>query len=268
MNKKIIFPLVIISVIISGCTTQSIKQGKDLSTSGIAYTVAVDNLIGTSIDTVIDFDSAELKKSRIGSKSDLMDIITCKNKALIKILKEFSAFRAQTKLLKAYYINLQALADSSIKDDAGEAVKSLSDSTIHAAKIKRALKRDAEVVGEYMALQENQLKKITAMLKDRYAAENDLFLNKNVIVPYVDVNKPLPENWSKDRKKWAKTQFMNQQLATGNEAAKQLRGVWGDILQGKTDINYSLSVLISDVNQFVVTVQALQVENKAANESE
>ena len=51
------------------------------------------------------------------------------------------------------------------------------------------------------------------------------------------------------------------QLATANEAAKQLRSVWVDILQGKTDIN-SLSILISDVNEFVTAVQALEAADK------
>ena len=235
------------------------------------------------------FDNEELKKSRRGS--DLREMIVEKNKAITDILDEIERFRAQTKLLKIYFFNLQALSDSTVKNDAGGAVKSLSDSisnlnktldgqggkvslteeqktqigalgglvasTMHAAKINSALKRDAEVIGIYLALQENQLNNITDILKDRFQARNDLFLNEKVIAPYVDKDQRLSTAWGQNRKQWFKTQFIGQQLNTAKNAAKQLRGVWVDILQGRPDVN-SLSVLISDINEFVITVQALE----------
>ena len=299
MRRKFVLTILISVVMIFGCATQSIQQGKDLSTSGIAYTDAVDKLIDVTTDQIIDFDSAELKKTRRGS--NLEDMINTKNKRLIRVINELNRFRTQTKLLKTYFVSLQALADSTVKDDAGGAVKSLSDSisklnqafegnngneslsedqkaqigalsglaanSIHAEKIKRALKRDAKVIGTYLALQENQLTNIADMLKDRFDVSNALFLNEKVIAPYTDKDKPLPAAWSENRKQWVKTQFVNQQLKTAKEAAKQLRGVWGDILQGKSDIN-SLSILISDVNEFVTTIQALETANDAKNESD
>ncbi|WP_290863290.1 hypothetical protein [Flavobacterium sp.] len=286
MKKRMFIVAGFTFALISGCATQSIQQGKDLSTSGIAYTNAVESLLDVTTDRVIDFDTDELKKSRRGTNP--MTMITQKNKALEDIIIEISKFRSQTKLLKAYFLNLQALADSPVKDDTGVAVKSLSDSisnlnkalsgkvnltedqktqtgalaglvanTIHAAKVKNALVRDAEIVGTYLALQEDQLKDIEGILSDRFNAKNDLFLNEKVIGPYVNISQPLTTNWDVDRKQWFMTQFISQQLSTAQEAAKQLRGVWADILQGKSDIN-SLSVLISDVNEFVVTAQALK----------
>jgi len=280
-------------VLISGCATQSIQQGKDLSTSGIVYTDAVDKLLDVITDRIIDFDTAELKKTRRGT--DLKGMITQKNEAIEAIITEINKFRSQTKLLKAYFLNLQTLSNSPVKDDAGGAVKSLSDSisklnkalggkngkenltedqksqigilgglvanTVHAAKIKTALERDAEVVGTYLALQENQLKNISDIILDRFRAGNELFLNEKVVAPYVDRNKTLGANWDTDRKLWLITQFICQQLITAQEAAKQLRCVWADILQGKSDID-SLSVLISDVNQFVTTVHALEAADE------
>ena len=288
MKKKII-TFVLSVLLISGCATHTIKQSRDLSASGIAYTEAVDKLLDTTIDKIIDFDNEELKKSRRGS--NLRGMITEKNKAITDILAEIERFRAQTKLLKIYFLNLQALSDSTVKNDAGGAVKLLSDSisnlyktlgdqggklslteeqktqigalgglvasTMHAAKIKNALQRDAEVIGIYLALQENQLNNITDILKDRFNARNDLFLNEKVIGPYVDKNQSLGAAWGKNRKQWFKTQFIGQQLNTAKNAAQQLRGIWVDILQGRTDVN-SLSVLISDINEFVITVQALE----------
>ncbi len=291
MGKKILIVFGLSILLVSGCATHTIKQSKDLSASGIAYTEAVDKLLNTAVDRVIDFDNEVLKKSRRGS--NLRRKIAQKNQAITEVLAEIERFRAQTKLLKAYFLNLQALADSTVKDDAGGAVKSLSDSitklntaldgkggnlslteeqktqigalgglvagTIHAAKIRKALKRDAKVIGIYLSLQENQLKNITEMLKSRFDLSNIQFLNEQVIAPYVDKSRPLDASWGKNRKQWLKTQFVSQQLDTANNAAKQLYGIWVDILQGKTDI-YSLSILISDINEFVTIAKALEDE--------
>ncbi len=280
------------ALLINGCATQHIQQGKDLSSSGIAYTEAINKLLDVAVDRIIDFDTEELKKSRIGS--NLRDQITQKNQAVVDIISEIEEFRGHTKLLKAYFLNLQALADSSVKEDAGSAVKTLSYSvsklnkelggkdgketltddqkeqigalgglvanSILAAKIKRALSRDAEIIGIYLSHQENQLTNIAGILRDRFDTENDLFLEEMVVAPYVDKDMKLGTNWATDRKKWFKTQFISQQLTTAQEAVKQLRGVWGDILQGKSDLN-SLSALISDVNEFVTVAQALKEAN-------
>ena len=292
--KNMIIAIGLGFLLISGCATQSIQQGKDLSTSGIAYTNAVDKLLDVTTDRIIDFDTEELKRSRRGS--DPRGMITEKNMAVTDVIKELEEFRKQTRLLKTYFLNLQALADSPVKDDAGGAVESLSDSisklnktlggidgkenlnadqktqigklgglvanATHADKVKRALERDAEIIGIYLALQENQLENITDILKDRFKAENDLFLNEMVIAPYVDRNQKLGSAWENNRKQWLKTQFLSDELDTAKTAAKQLRGIWADILQGKSDIN-SLSVLISNVNEFVTTVQALEAAGEA-----
>ena len=288
MKKSFFLSIALFALWICSCATQPVKQAKDLSSSGIAYSNAVNNLINVTIDRVIDFDSQELKKSRYGSGAALKVNIHQKNKAVINLISELEQFRAQTKLLKTYFLNLQALADSSIKEDAGIAVQSLSHSisnlnetlegkasltaqqqkqigalgglvasSIHAAKIKRALSRDAQIIAKYLCYQENQLRSIGDVLKDRFQAENDLFLNEKVVSPYIDKTKKLGPIWQANRKQWFKTQFLSQQLDTAQQAAKQLRGIWSDILSGKTDLN-SLRVLISDVNEFVTTIQALE----------
>jgi hypothetical protein len=290
MIRKLFIVILLGGALLSGCATQSIQEGKDISSSGIAYTDAVDNLLDVTAERLIDFDTAELKRTR--RSLNLHEMIVDKNQALLSVLEELDRFRAQTKLLKTYFINLQALADSPVQDDAGGAVKSLSDSiskfnkdlegkdgkeslteeqkiqigtlsglvahTIHGTRVKRALERDAEIIGINLAFQENQIANLAAILEDRFQTDNDLFLIEKVISPYVNKDMPLSESWDDDRKEWLKTQFVSQQWDTAKEAAKHLRGIWSEILEGKTDLN-SLSVLISDVNEFVTTVQALKV---------
>lgn len=293
MKKRLVVAAILVSAFVSGCASHSINQGKNLSASGIAYTDAVDQLLDVAADKLIDFDTAELKKSRLGSNPT--KIINDKNQALLLLLAEIEVFRAKTRLLKTYFVNLQSLSNSSIKDDAGAAVESLSDSisklnqkieddgkkekltddqkeqigalgglvakAIHGEKVRRALKRDAKIIAVCLAHHENQINNMSSILKDRFKAENDLYLNKKIISPYIDRSKTLGRDWDEHRKTWLKTQFVNEKLTTAKEAAKQLRGVWGDILAGKNDVN-SLSALISDVNEFVLATKALKDASK------
>jgi len=271
----------------SGCATQTIQEGKDLSTTGITYTDAVDSLLDVTTDAVIEFDNKELLKGRVSTnpRAGLEE----RDAAMLDLLGQITVFRAQTKLLKAYFLSLQALADSTVKDDAGAAVKSLSDSinkvnaslggeaklsddqktqlgalaglaasSVQAQKIKRAFSRDAKIIGTNLALQQRQLANITDILRSRYEADNTLFLEERVVKPYADLHGTFDASaWSDARSQWLKRAFVNEQLAAANTAAAQLTSVWADILQGKTDLN-ALDGLISDVNEFVAAVQTFK----------
>lgn len=81
MKNKICIVISLLLILLCGCAAQNIQQGKDLSSSVIAYTEAVDNLLDVTIDQVIDFDSAELRKSRRGS--DPRAMIVAKNEIIL-----------------------------------------------------------------------------------------------------------------------------------------------------------------------------------------
>lgn len=275
----------------TGCLTQSVRPARDLSGSGIAYAEAVDKLLDLTADRVIAFDNQELVRTRAGT--DPREMLAARNAALLGVLDELERFRSQTRLLKVYFLNLQALAESPVRDDAGSAVRAASDSisklnqalrgrealsddqkkylgdlgglvaqTALAAQLRAAFTRDAEVIGTCLVLQEAQLAQIAAMLQDRFTAENDLFLNEKVIAPYVNRDKPLARQWAADRTQWLKSRFTSRPLTTAQAAARQLRGVWADLLQGKTDIQ-SVSALLADVHAFTRTVQALDAAHEA-----
>ena len=276
-------------------TTQSIDQARDLSTSGLAYTEAVDSLLDTTVDQLIEFDTSVLIKSRRSGTApdDLSGRLKLHNQGLSDLVAEIELFRAQNKLLKAYFLNLQALADSPVQDDIGGAVTALSGSleeinqarggeemltaaqqasigqlaglaaqSVQAAKLKRALARDAEVIAIQLVLHEDQLATIADILADRFEAENDLFFNEQVDLPFSDMEAfpDLPDDWRANREKHLRTSFTHQQLMTAQQAARQLRGTWTDIVQGSNDIG-AIRVLISDVNEFVTVAGELQASS-------
>lgn len=288
MKRRVILVVWLGVWLLSGCGTQSVNQTRNLSVSGLAYTEAVDKLLDTVVDRVIDHDNAVLIKTRRGS--DPTKRIQQKNDDLLGLLNEVERFRSHTRLLQSYFLNLQALADSPIQNDTGASVRMLSDSLanwnstlagggagtgltdgqkqqigklgglvagqIHAAKLRRALKRDAAIIGTSLALQENQLKNLTGMLKRRAEAEHAA-QGGVITAEYANQAKKLSADWGNRRKQWIRARFVVQQLDAANEAARQLRGIWEDILQGKEDIQ-SLGNLISNVNEFVIVVQELE----------
>jgi hypothetical protein len=296
VRPKSAIALLSILAFAGGCaSTASIEQGKNLSASGIAYSDAVYALIDVSIDKVIDFDSVELRKGRFGEAAVLKQRIEEQNKAVADVVAELASFKAQTAILKAYFVNLQALADSTVKDDAGAAVQALSESigslngaignkaavaraealkqplgtlaglvaqSVQAEKIKRALTRDADVINRFLRLQEIQLENISDILKDRFVATNDLFASEEVNGPYADTKRVLGDEWIANRKLYIKSTFVNQQLDAARQAASQLQGIWADIAQGKADIG-SLRIVIADIDGFVGAVQAIEAAGKS-----
>jgi hypothetical protein len=275
----------------AGCLTQSVRQAKDLSGSGIAYAEAVDQLLDIARDQVISFDNQELVRTRSGA--DPQEMLAARNTALLALLDELERCRDQARLLKIYFCHLQALANTPVRDDAGSAVRAASDSlsrlnaalrgrklfseeqqkylgtlsglvaqTTLAAQLRTAFTRDAEIIGTCLVLQEAQLEQIASLLQDRFMAANDLFLNEKVIAPYVNRDKALSRQWSADRTHWLKSRFTCRQLATARDAARQLRGVWADLLQDGADLR-SVNALLADVHAFTGTVQALEAAREA-----
>jgi len=203
--------------------------------------------------------------------------------------------RRYTQQLKIYFLNLQSLANSPIQEETGSAVRELSESIetsnrkirekstvklsedekegiaalsqsvakgIHAAKINAALRRDAKIISEQLLLQEKLLDILTEMLVDRFNIENDEFRNLKVIGPYTKKQLQLGEQWKKDRKSWLKSQFTFESLSKAKEASRQLRSVWEQILQGRSD-PASITLLLQDINEFVLIVNKINEANES-----
>lgn len=291
--------LVGLILLLSGCIgpSQRIQRAKDLSASGIQYAEAVNGLLDVTIDRVIDFDNSEaIRIRKRAQENTLKQKIQERDSTLVNLLNELNSFRRYTQQLKVYFLNLQALANSSVQTDTGVAVRELSESIknvnneikskeaikltkeemdgiaelgelvakgVHAAKITTALRRDAKIVGEQLLLHEKLLDYLTGILKDRFDVENDEFRNARVISPYINKQVQIGDRWKKDRKRWLKSQFTLESLNKAKEAAKQLCAIWEEILQGRGDVG-SITALLKDINEFVAVVD----EINDANESE
>ncbi|CAA6827792.1 MAG: Unknown protein [uncultured Thiotrichaceae bacterium] len=291
------------AVSVVGCSTNTINEGRNLSASGIAYTESVNALLDETIKQVIDFDSQELLITRIGSNPRRM--LKEKNKVLSELIKEIDLFRYQMSLMQSYFVNLQSVSDSVVSEQTGESIGSISSAISrlndlsknnkhsgydytdideeqhryigtlagmlmqanYAANIKATLKRDAPIIGTQLLLQEKQLDNILGILKARIAIGNKIYLNENVMAPYIDMDNPVDqEMWVENRRHWFRLQQVTPIFEKVQEAQKALRVSWEDILRGKKDAG-AVSTMLIDIDEFVSTLHALE-KAKAAKRIE
>ena len=283
------------TILLSGCSNSTLIKSQDLSASSIKYTKTVNELLDKTIDHVIDVDSKELLRVREVS-SNPKKMLKEKNTTIKSMIRRINDFRHQTSLTNNYFVNLQALADSTVKNDVGVNVGRLS-SRIHfmnnrprsaedseridkllsqeeesyigklssmivgsfyAARIETALRRDAPIIGKQMLLQEKQLNNILAIFQDRLDADSRMHLTDEVIAPFVDIEGGSFEKlaWFESRKRWFQLRQAAPIFADVKEAHKALRLAWEDILRGKKDIG-AVDIMLTDVNDFLGTLHAL-----------
>lgn len=113
----------------------------------------------------------------------------------------------------------------------------------------------------------NSLANLTDMLAGRFEIESDEFRNAKIISPYIKKQVQIGDQWKKDRKSWLKSQFTFENLNKAKEAARQLRSVWGQILQGRSDL-VSITLSLQDINEFVLIVKKINEANESKGGSQ
>jgi len=287
------------AILLSGCSNSTLVKSHSLSASSAAYTETVNGLLDETINHVIDVDSKELLRTRIGTNPKQM--LKDKNKSMKALIGEINNLRQQISLMNNYFINLQALADSTVKEDAGVNLgrissriqymnnrpRSSDDSTridklfsekeegyisqmtsmivgsFYAARIETALRRDAPIIAKQMLIQEKQLKVILGILQNRLETANRMHLTDKVIIPYAAIKDPSfnQDEWVSNRRKWFQLEQAAPIFADVQAAQKALRLAWEDILRGKKDIG-AVDIMLTDVNDFLGTLHALDQSRK------
>ncbi len=206
-------------------------------------------------------------------------------------------FRGYTATLKTYFLNLQALSGSNAPESAALAVAELSASINHAnrtlleaeklavtaeereafgalaglaakgvksVKLSTALKRDAPVIEEQLLLQEKLLARLAGILKHSAMKAYINDRKEKVLKPYKNKKINNPSSWKKERKELIKSTFFVNSLDRATKTARQMRLVWGYMVEGDTDLE-SIGSLISDINEMTAALHQLK---EAAQEDE
>lgn len=286
--------------------TYTIHQSTKFSDVGIKYTEAVEELLRVTEDTIIEDDSNTLlyiqdltsQKDKKEESRLLEKRLKQHDEEVLAILKTLSQFRRQTRLLNAYFINLQALARTDAPSDTAKAVGQLSASIdnarlalekserlsisepereavsdlaelvsrgVQSSKLREALERDAPIIGGELLLHEKLLTKLAGILeqsaKKRFVNERKV----KVLKPYKSKKIKNKEQWKKARESLLKSTTTIPTLEAATEAARQMRLFWKSILEGRTDVT-SIQLLLADINDLTAALGKLKGAAQQAEE--
>jgi len=132
---------------------------------------------------------------------------------------------------------------------------------IQAGALRRALHRDAAIIGEQLVLHEKLIRKLGDILMDRSLDEIDTLWRQKVRKPYVDTTQTIGEPWKQDRALWIRSSFHQEELTKAAEAIHHMRFVWMGILQQEQNVE-SLQLALGDIGDFTETVHALHEAGK------
>lgn len=221
---------------------------------------------------------------------------------VLAILITLAQFRRHTRMLNVYFANLQALARTDAPGDTAKAVGQLSTSIdnariafekseklpiseaerdalsdltglvskgVQSSKLRKALERDAPIIGGELLLHEKLLVKLAGILeqsaKKRFVNERKV----KVLKPYKSKEIGNKEEWKKARKSLLKSVTTIPTLETATEAARQMGLVWKGILEGRTDVT-SIQLLLADINDLTAALgklkEAAQQPEEGSNE--
>jgi len=193
---------VIIGLLLAGltsCTTQPVNESKVFAEAGIAYSEAMDDLMKTTIDVVIEKDSRTLLylqsltnlANKQAERAKLEKYLSKHDEEIKKPLTALNELHKSNRHLKQYFINLNALATANVSDAASKSLEQLSD-TINASNAKLNKYPDLVVsvkekqalssVSGYVAstFQSSQLR--NTMKRDARIISEQLLLNEKMIV--------------------------------------------------------------------------------------
>jgi len=275
--------------------TATLKRGHDLAVAGTAYSESIVALVDATVDPTIDLDSDQLVRVRpILSSAERRVRLEGANDQLKKEIAQFGQLKRNNQLIKAYFQQLQALADSDAPKNAGAALKDLSAAitsanktlrgsthevftpaqqdylgtlgelvvkNVQAVELRTALERDKGIIGEQLVWQQRVVESLTKTLKRIYEIKDDSMKNNEVFAPYVR-NEGLPGSWKEDRKVWLKASFHIEALGQTTDAAQQLQALWLQFLRGDQDLA-SLDSLLDDIQAITSAVAGFDQAERA-----
>jgi hypothetical protein len=257
--------------------------------------VAIDAMIDADSQALVrtKLPAAALQRPQY-APDKLQEKLDTSNKGLVENTKLYLSLRASLSAVEAYFKALQTLVDNPQSESAGSAVSTLADrvnaiskavkgiqpvisneqktalsglaklvaNEVHGAKVGAALKRDASVIGEALALQEALMENAETIIVGALNDENARFYVDKVRRPFE--KQEIDRVWVTDRKTYIKakaTGVTAEALKSARAASKQMSKSWEKILSGVYDISETRKQ-IEEVEALVSAMVALKQAEK------
>lgn len=302
--KPLTFALTLVVALLQGCATVAVDRAKDLAKAAISYADATVAVIDVAIDSAINGSSEPLVLSAPRKVAEAQHERRAKDLEerdadLVKTISLYTTLKNSVNTTKAYFIGLQALANGSPAEAAGDAVQSLarrvndiSDALenhpsakipkltdgeitalgglaravaaqVHGAIVADVLRKDAPTIGRALVLQERVLKEASSEIAIQLRRTNTLFYHNRVVVPYQ--TGAMDSSWVDDRRLALKVRALGETHTTvgaAQAASAQMQTVWRRILAGEYSAQ-EITASLKDTEDLLGAVNMLKAAHKA-----
>ena len=281
-------PVLIVALGLGACGTPPPANFQSVAVSGVTFTDSVPPLLASALDQAINANSATLVRSHADASLD------AKKKAL---LDADTAYRARAKIfndvnqhartLKAYFVAMEALAntsgDSAIGASAeglvnelgqldpkiaaftigGQTVGDLTGTVVplivgevRSQALADQLRKNGDDVVRAIDLQRAFLQAVAKNLRSQLETLQNVEQFDRVIKPYLSSD-PLPGNWAQTRLTSLKTNVSVETLEAAVSAAENLKLSFIAVAEGNRSADL-LTQLWADVSRVAALVKALK----------
>jgi hypothetical protein len=289
--------LAVATALAAGCASTNVNRANDLSKAGVAYAKATSAVVDLAINASIDADSEAKIQATRPSALEPIDVrkkmLEETDQQLIVGVVRYTELRSAIGTLEAYFLALQELADGSQAEATGTAVKSLANrinklnealekkvvfneaqvtaleglsklvaTQVHGAVVGGALKRDAEVIGKSIVLQQLVLKTAERDISTALSQENNRFWVNKVLAPYQEGT--IDADWVENRRNFIKVKALGKSLetiTTAQDAAAKMDVIWRKILSGEFSAA-ELAASLKETEELLTAVAVLKDAGK------
>ena len=300
IRHKYLFTVLIALLFIglASCTTQPVKESKAFAEAGIAYSEALDELMKTTIEVVVEKDSRTLLylqsltnlPDKKAEREKLTKYLSDHDTAIKKQLRALNELHKNSRQLKLYFVNLNALASAPVSEAASQSVAQLSNainasntkiknnqelvvsenesqalsgisgfvaSTFQSSQLSSAMNRDAKIINEQLLLNEKMLTILSATLLQTRRVDAARVYKSKVMRPYKKKTITDTTVWKNYRKDTLVASYHDVILERARESAQQMRIIWHSMVENKLDI-VTIELFIQDVNDIVAVTQQVK----------
>lgn len=267
--------------------------------TGSLIDVAIDSMINADSEALVRIKLPPEALTRPEySAENLRDKLDKSNIGLISNTKQLLILRASVGSVRSYFKALQSLADNPQSDTTSSAVSTLSDRVnslnvvinksegsvkpviseaqktalsglaklvadqVHGKKVATALRRDAQIIGEAILLQEQILSLAEKVIIGDLNSKTNRFYVDKIQRPFE--KQTIDDKWVNHRRVYVKAKATGEVSASikpARDASKQMGETWNKILSGVYDVS-EMRQQIEDIESIVATILALKQAEK------
>lgn len=270
--------------------TARINQFNTFAQAGSKFADAVPPVLDAAFAAAVETDSLVLLQARAGlsSQDDRLKAIEESTKSLSHRIAILNDLKRQTHLLRAYFVALQALAQTNAESSGmsdvadglvgalGKVSPRIANATIggspishlvapavsfafttyQSAVLNRQLRKNAATIERELDLQRAALTAIAAAMKADIQTQSAAADRNNIVLPFVRGGK-LPSNWTQRRVDAFQRQVQTASVDAAAQAAQSLRMSFVALVENRLD-DTGITALLQDIDAIVTFVEGMQ----------